>query len=234
MSNYGKRRGSSEQPFFPKGEIDQICTDVLAAAGLLPSKPAPIRVERFVEKHFGVTPSYEDTPDGVLGFTRFGAKGVEDIVLSKALDSDGSRVAERRIRTTIAHEAGHGLLHADLFGPSTAQSDFADFSQPQRPRILCRDIVEGEAPKTRRYDGRWWEFQANQAIGGLLLPLSLVQSALEPFLVGGGLLGNRYLDEKRRGEAARTVSEAFDVNPQVAKIRIEQMFPQSNVAQLEL
>jgi len=42
------------------GEIDEICLEALKRQSLLPSKPAPIRVERFVEKEFKTAPSYED------------------------------------------------------------------------------------------------------------------------------------------------------------------------------
>ena len=36
---------------------------------------------------------------------------------------------------------------------------------------------------------RWWEFQANKAMGALLLPKALVGKAREPFLEAQGMLG---------------------------------------------
>jgi len=41
-----------------------------------------------------------------------------------------------------------------------------------------------------------------------------------------GSLGALILDEDRRGEAIRAVAEVFDVNAVVARIRINEMFPQ--------
>jgi hypothetical protein len=50
-------------------------------------------------------------------------------------------------------------------------------------RFLCRpgDIDPAAASRpTRAYDGLWWEWQANRAIGGFLLPKNLVLIALVP------------------------------------------------------
>ena len=111
-----RRSGRSEQPYFKDTEIDRIAVEELLGAGLLPSKPEPIRIERFVEKRFGLARvSYEELPTTVLGYTQFSRKGVEAVFVSRALAEEGTRVSERRINSTLAHEAGHGLLHAYLF-----------------------------------------------------------------------------------------------------------------------
>jgi hypothetical protein len=149
------------------GEIDEICLEALERQSLLPSKPAPIRIERFVEKEFKTSLIYEDLGPGNLGYTIFNSSGaVEAILISRFLEEQNTTPARRRARSTVAHEAGHGLLHGPLFIGS------ADLGEKQR-LILCRsqDILV-ETP--RPYQGRWWEFQANQAIGSLLLPRLLV------------------------------------------------------------
>jgi hypothetical protein len=56
---------SSKQPYFTHSQIDQICCDELRNEGLLPNSPEPIRIDRFIEKRFKVSPTYEDLPDGV-------------------------------------------------------------------------------------------------------------------------------------------------------------------------
>jgi hypothetical protein len=216
----------SERPHFKPNEIDRICADELRKQGLYPSSPEPVRIDRFVEKCFGVVPQYEELPDGVLGYTKFGKNGVEGIVISATLDLEGTKVAERRIRTTLAHEAGHGLLHAYLFALNVKPLHLFDDDSHSDHQILCRD-VQGEERKGRAYDGRWWEFQANRAIGGLLCPRPLVHEALNPFCVPTGLMGDASLDESRREEAVRMLAQVFDVNPIVAKIRLTEMCPPS-------
>jgi hypothetical protein len=215
---------SSKQPYFTPSQIDQICCDELRKEGLFPSSPEAIRIDRFIEKRFQVSPQYEDLPVGVLGFTRFGKTGVKAVVISAALDAEGGMVAERRVRTTMAHEAGHGLLHAHLFALAEIPLHLFDEDSHSEDQILCRD-VQGHEQKSQRYEGKWWEFQANRAMGGLLCPRPLVQDAMRPFVAPAGLLGVEVLDEKRREESVRSLADIFDVNPVVARIRINELFP---------
>jgi hypothetical protein len=214
----------SEQPYFTPNEIDQICADELGKEDLFPATPEPVRIDRFIEKRFRVSPQYENLPAGVLGFTKFNKTGVDAIVISAALDAEGGKVAERRVRTTLAHEAGHGLLHAYLFALDEKPFHLFDKDSHTDYQILCRD-VQGEQQKTRGYGGRWWEYQANRAIGGLLCPRALVQEAIRPFLVPSGRLGVEVLDEARREGAVRSLAETFDVNAVVARIRVSELFP---------
>jgi hypothetical protein len=51
--------------------------------------------------------------------------------------------------------------------------------------------------------------------------------------VQGGSLGAVTLDEKRREGAVRTLADIFDVNPIVAKIRINELYP-AETGQLRL
>jgi hypothetical protein len=215
---------SSKQPYFTPSQIDQICRDELSTEGLLPASPEPIRIDRFIEKRFKVSPQYEDLPDGVLGFTRFGKNGVKAVVVAAALDAEGGKVAERRVRTTLAHEAGHGLLHAHLFALNEIPLHLFNRESHTGDQILCRD-VQNDEKKSGRYEGRWWEYQANRAMAGLLCPRELVQQAVKPFLQPAGLLGVEVLDVSQRDASARALADIFDVNPVVARIRINEMFP---------
>lgn len=227
----------AEQPYYTLEEIERICTTELQNTGLYPARPEPVRIDRFVEKRFGVSPVYEEVPSGVLGFTRFGPKGVEEIVISKAVAEEGTRVAERRINTTLAHEAGHGLLHAHLFVLGmTWRNLFTDGVDSQIPKILCRnDAVPGVgAFRQRGYDGRWWEYQANRAIGALLLPRPFLDAALAGILTVRGSFGRRILEQSRRDAASRLAAEVFDVNPIVAQIRLSEAYPEGDEAQLTL
>jgi hypothetical protein len=222
----------SERPHFEPAEIDRICDDELRKAGLYPASPQAVRIDRFIEKRFGISHDYQDLPDGVLGYTRFTKTGVDAIIISAALEADKGKAAECRIRTTLAHEAGHGLLHAYLFALAEKPAHLFDADSHVDQKILCRDVKEGEGPK-RAYDGRWWEYQANRAMGGLLCPKALVHDALKPFMRPIGSMGVLILDESRRADAVRAVADIFDVNPIVARIRINEMFP-SETSQLLL
>ncbi len=237
MKNFRAKSGPfAERPYYEQSEIESMCFDELLKAGFLPAQPEAIRIERFIEKRFRVRPRYDDLPDGVLGYTRFGTKGVEEIVVARSLADEGTQAAERRINTTLAHEAGHGLLHAHLFALGTLPSSlFGDAVDPVAPKILCRDDeVRGITVARGGYDGRWWEYQANRVIGALLLPKPLLRTLVTPLCVARGQLGQMALEDSRRGEATRLIVETFEVNPVVARIRLDEVFPSGDTQQLSL
>jgi len=227
----------TERPYYELAEVEQICADELRKVGLFPQDPEPIRIDRFVEKRFKVVPKYEDLSKGLLGCTKFGPKGVKEIVVLRSLAEENSKVSDRRISTTLAHESGHGLLHAHLFAfEYEARSLFGDGLDPNELKILCRnDTVDG-IQDHKRVDRPvpWWEYQANLAIGSLLLPRKLVMIALNPFLVEKGRLGTKIIDPDRKEKALRELVEVFDVNPIVARIRMDTIFPPSQESQLSL
>jgi hypothetical protein len=221
-----------ERPYFSDREIEKLCVDELRKVGLYPSHPGPVRIERFIEKRFKVSPTYADLPDGVLGFTKFDANGVREIVIAASLEGPEGTPTERRLRATLAHEGGHGLMHAHLFALGTKPASlFGDGDSA--PKILCRDML-GETQPTHGYDGRWWELQANKAIGGLLMPRSLVEEAIRSFTAPLGSLGQVTIPETNRDAAVRELANIFNVNPVVARIRLADIFPAEESGQLTL
>lgn len=237
MKSYRARTGPLlERPYYSLQEIEDICTDALRTVGLYPETPQPVRIERFVEKRFGVHPEYLELPDGLLGYTKFGSKGVEQIVVSRRLMEQGSRVAERQANSTLAHEAGHGLLQAHLFALESDRltSLFGEEFDPQVPKILCRTPTLAKEKTRGRYDGKWWEFQANRAIGGLLLPRPLALQAIAALVTTAGRLGMQTLTPGNRATAVETLVECFEVNPAAARVRLEELFPENAADQLTL
>ena len=234
MRTFSAKSGPFLQRYhFETEEFEAIACQELRSVDLLPDVPVPIRVDRFIEKRFDIAPEYDDLPNSLVGFTRFDLKGPVEVVVARALADDGGQAAERRIKSTLAHEAGHIVLHGRLF---TSQLRSAarplievDVDVADR-KILCRDYN----PNEHRYDGRWWEYQANQMIGALLMPRPLVLLALEPLLTIRGQLGTGILEAAKRDEAAETLADTFDVNPIVARIRIDQICPASQAGQLPL
>ena len=210
--------------YFEDGEIDGICEDALRAAGCMPSEPGPVHVDLFIEKHFSCRILYEDIAPAVLGFAVFGSGGSVELVGAARSLFDGTEVGDRRARATLAHEAGHGLLHARLF---TAQDDPRLGCQsnydPATRRILCRQTDLDRLPGPS-YHGKWWEWQANQAIGGLLLPRPLVRRHLA---VPDGPAAAECIqllspDDRRAAEAE--LAATFEVNEIVARIRLVTLF----------
>ena len=61
-----------------------------------------------------------------------------------------------------------------------------------------------------------------------------MRQAVEPFCGPAGALGTPVIDEEQRERAVREFSRLFDVNPVVARLRLEQMFPSPKGDQLWL
>lgn len=209
--------------YIKPGEINRMCEVELGKAGCLPNSPQPVDIELFIEKHFESSIDFNDIENGILGYTLFDKTGKPQLVgVSPSID-DGTTPGRRRMRSTFAHEAGHCMMHQILFTQEATQSMLGQNLDTEKRRIMCRD---SDFKRTRpEYDGRWWEYQANCAIGGFLLPKRLVSITCEQFLEPRGLLQINCMPENRREEAARAVAETFDVNPVVARIRLEQIFP---------
>ena len=102
---------------------------------------------------------------------------------------------------------------------------------PESPKIMCRDIVTPGQQQLATYDGRWWEFQANQTIGALLLPRDLVRKCIAPLLAEAGSFGIRFLRPENTKKAIDLLVETFNVNPAVAKIRIDQLYAEKSAGQ---
>jgi len=225
VRTYRSRTGPfPERPYYKIEEIERTCTIELSAVGLLPTEPSPVRIERFIEKKFGVVPQYDDLPEGILGFSRFGPKGLEAVVISRDLVEEDSKSAQRRANTTLAHEAGHALFHAHLFVLGAPQPGMFG-NDVTEPKILCRCDSVHSVASNQEYDGRWWEFQANQAIGPLLMPRRLVHKALAGIVVPSGSLGvSEAIPDEHRETAVALLAKTFEVNPAVARIRIQELY----------
>lgn len=207
-------------------EIDDLCLDALRKGKFLPTEPAPVRIEAFIESYFECGIDYRDLGPGVLGCTSFSDMGkVLEVVVSSRLTDDNTEGNDRRLNSTFAHEAGHCLLHAGLFIDAGKELILRDDVDLSARKILCRDDQVGY---DRSGKVRWWEYQANRAIGGFLLPRVLIDRALEPYFKRGPVSQALELDEAHRREAELFVADTFKVNPVVARYRLEEFYPQSN------
>lgn len=217
--------GFGQRLVFDEAEFDAIALQELRAAKHLPAAPGPVCIDRFIEHRFGLTIDYQDLGPDALGAILFTSDGaVRAIMVSDRLAVDS---AERLFRSTLAHEAGHGLLHGSLFihdeGQRGLKFENADLSQR---RILCRTADVQSGPRSG-YDGRWWEYQANRMIGSLLLRQPLVTQALASKLARTAVTGSPVLPEHCRQQAQLEVADLFAVNLIVAGYRLEELFPKN-------
>ena len=64
------------------------------------------------------------------------------------------------------------------------------------------------------------------------MPKPLVQAALAPILMSRGVIGTPILPAQQRKSAVRLLSSTFDVNPVVARLRLDVLLPGGTVDSL--
>jgi hypothetical protein len=218
--------------FIPEKRLERVCAEALESVGLMPSDAEPIRIDRFVEKFFEVDIAYDDLSsrfeEGVMGACRFNRGGeVAEILIDRSLGDDDSKLGLRRERSTLAHEAGHGLFHGELFAEKLRadeeikangliDTEFQNgvFSEG----FACRGLGD---PIASRKD--WWEVQANMAMAALLLPRQLVDPFLRDYVKPIKLsYGSTFTPDLE--DACGGIADAFNVSVTMARFRIEKEF----------
>jgi len=213
--------------FIPEKRIQRIVLEQLQATKLLPATPSPVAVDKFSDRKWGMAEDYENLPDDVLGCAMFTINGIDRIVINSKLDEDTSLTGRQRVRSTIAHEIGHAILHEKMFIEKmmfdrNQRLLFGELDRntqpPTRERIVCRepDVFGGKGKSP------WWEIQANKFMAEMLMPRPLFLQVVEP------LLANYEFEEFRsinrffqRERAIGAVSKTFNVSNQMAKIAVE-------------
>lgn len=206
--------------WYEEDEIDSIMEDELLKSGRRHhDRGSAVDIDSFVEQHLRITPAFVTLPEGVQGATDFTPSGkVTMRICAELSERAGNREpgAENLIRTTLAHEAAHVLLHRALF---LKQSE-ALFSTEVPKGTLCRDVRP-----VGSYSGEWWEWQANRGMGALLLP----RREMVPYLSS-----HTIAFESGDESVLRDVAQKYAVSTQVARYRFEQLSGSANRAQMKM
>ena len=208
--------------WFEEHEFDDIAKEALKRHGLLRKEPAPVDIELFVEMEFGFPYEFRDLGEDCLGLMHFGEKGPKALLVHTKLDAPEDLLANRRCRSTLAHECGHGLLHVDLFIELWERKKSTNTFEDARRIITWRERAENIEGNLTKSSPDWWEYQADRMISALLLPLNPLREALRGW-------GHDLLEIKSNGawqdqELHAQVRDTFDVSLAVARIRLERLY----------
>lgn len=204
--------------FIADKQIDRIAKACLEAVSLMPTSPGPVAIEKYPERRWRISEDYEDLPPGCLGCAWFSESGLVGLSISRELGEDTSRTGIVRTRSTLAHEIGHGELHAAAYAEklrfdASQMSLFGEIQEGRRG-FMCR-----EDQISRPRNDEWWEIQANKFMAATLLPKHLLRQVVE----------NRMA--KRRPDASfpllaileTEVADVFTVSYEMARIGCEAM-----------
>jgi len=210
--------------FIPDKRIERFALELLSATGLLPNEPKPVAVDKICDHKWGVPEDYEKLDADVMGYSAFTYKGFAGIVINSELENDRSVTGVRRLRSTIAHEIGHAILHERLFIEKLIfdHNQKLLFGEIERTApttaIVCRNNdIFGRPGKIK-----WWEVQANKFMASLLIPkplfLQIVESPLADYDPENATPPERV---KNYYGSIETVMAKFNVSREMSSIAVD-------------
>ncbi len=172
------------RPWYNKEEIDDICEEAMTRFlrtrhGLVTYPVSTDDLTRFIEQEADDLDLYADlTVYGgngvdVEGMTTFVWGGRPRVQIARTLSVAKGR--EPRLRTTLAHELGHVLLHN-----FTGERAMDDLPQVSGDVFTEPTTVRPTGPTTEVPQVDWMEWQARYACGALLMPVTALQDAISP------------------------------------------------------
>jgi Zn-dependent peptidase ImmA (M78 family) len=222
MSKFHKNPGPFlKHTFIPDKRIERAALGLLEETRLMPSSPAKVQIDKVCDRKWGFPEDYRDLGDEYMGRATFTVNGLASIEVNARLEEDRSRPGVCRLRSTVAHEIGHGVLHESLFVEKLRferdqMSLFADVERPPAPaaQIMTRGNVTGVA---QPFD--WWELQANRFMAEILMPkplfLQVIGHRMDPDRVASWRFG-----AVEPVMIQQDVAEAFHVSYQMAEIAV--------------
>lgn len=192
--------------FFDDAELDSIAGEALVATGH-PREENGIatNIDALVKAQFGIWPEPKELPPHIHGATKFFRDGKMEMLISQTLtDKAGEhRGTLHRYRTTVAHEAGHGLLHRHLYLTESLNL----FGEHAFSGSSCKEIQ-----LHRGYNYDWKEWQANQIMARLLLPKQDLLKAVSDTRLKG---------LTKNSDIIAAVSTAFIVSTEAVQYRLK-------------
>lgn len=209
--------------FLPEKHIERAASELLFAYGQRFGAVAapPVPAEEIIECHFGLSLGFDDlrtsfADSGILGATWIADKKV---LIDQSLDPTTNPRIEGRYRFTVAHEAGHWVLHRHQLVETRGTPLF---DGTPAPSVICRST--GNKPQIER--------QADYFAGYLLMPEELVRRVwadltgdVAPYVAEDELrqLRERFglaHDEQPTVDVAKRMAEVFHVSGQAMQIRL--------------
>jgi len=198
------------RPHYEPAELEAVCADLLGQLHQLrPTAGAQAALSTddltvLLEQHAADLDLYAELPADLDAVTDF-ARGARPRVRVAARLSATARSAHR-LRTTLAHELGHVVLHNFIWWFSPDPDP--DPGVPFDPAALSPRCA------LRRQASDWMEWQANYCAGALLMPAAaLLADAAEPVW-----------ERSARVQALiRQTAQRFEVSAQAAGIRLRQL-----------
>lgn len=211
-------------------------------------EPMQTPIDEFLENYLKLDMDYKDiTQDGsILGLTAFDngflnvydseSKKIRNIYVKKGtVIIDNSLLTENqegRYNFTGGHEAGHWILHREMFRAKRDQFGFWDsINGKEVSSIKCfkMSFENYASRRTFKTNNDWMEWQANYMASCLLMPKKIFKvvtsEIFKKFRINGDyiILGQDFKTDEIAVEIAKKISRVFGVSVTAASIRLSQL-----------
>ncbi len=195
------------RPHYDNAELEATCADLLDELSGVRALRYPVSTDDLtvlIERRAADLDLYcEDLPDDVEAATDF-VPGERPRVRVAARLSGRARSAHR-LRTTLAHELAHVVLHNFLWWFDAGARPPAERAASLSPKCGPRGVATD-----------WMEWQANYCAGALLMPASAVREAF-------GAPEGEWQRSARGRALARSTQAHFEVSAPAAIVRLGQL-----------
>lgn len=239
LLNY--KTGQRGVPILKHAKIDDDVEALLSKYDpTLLTDPRPLDVEDFVERFLGFNLHYENLSNNgcIWGMMVFNNRRIlvydpdNNGIAYHPVDAntiliDNTLLAEDKeaiFRSTVAHEAGHGLYHPQIFREDDYQLSLFPMNNEEKVAVTCCRQIDitgvGNGRRELKTDHDWIEHHAKYFSAALLMnkkAMSIVcgDERMRNQLIQFGLYGEELL--------AREVASTFNVSPASARIRISEL-----------
>jgi hypothetical protein len=204
-----------ERPYWESSELEEISDRTIT--GFLrerygfdripvPTEALTLLIERDAAD-LDLSANLSDQEHEVFGVTYFFSGKRPQVKILRELWEQSWRV--NRLRTTLAHEYGHVLLHAWLY------------DRPEAPPGPQTCYWRTMLPSMSTID--WMEWQAGYVSGALLMPESFIRRAAEAYFQRRHIGTPVPRDTREGAELAQRISLVFEVSPEAATVRLSQL-----------
>ena len=232
------RKNKRKLPILRDSEIDDYVEELLGNYNpKILSEPQELEIEDFAEFHMDFAVHYTHLSHNgfiwgkmvfqdslILDYRPETGRADEEPVKFNTIVIENRLLSrEHALRSTIAHEAGHGILHRDYYfhNYNPRQILFSFFDDEQRSNNICSTFcrdknIKGSIKNPRQFktDIDWIEHQAKYFSAAILMPRGAVFTLLDDY-------GASMPHENKA--FVKNVSEIFNVSNESAKIRLQCM-----------
>jgi hypothetical protein len=172
----------------------------------VPTEALTVLIERDAED-LDLSATLSDQNYDVFGVTDFERGKKPRVRIARELWEQSWRL--NRLRTTLAHEYGHVMLHTWLYDRKDA---------PTGPQTCCWQSL---LPTGGVVD--WMEWQAGYVSGALLMPESFIKRSVEAYFRKRPKNPPIAKDSREAGELQQRISLTFEVSPEAATVRLAKL-----------